>query len=146
MKGELNFSLIRYTALVVLLVGSTGAALAGSLFLGWSVLAGGVLVLVNLWVSGRAVEQVATEVVAVSGDSSAEQQKELAMRKKRGFQFAFLLRFIFTGVALFVLIKWRLVNILGLISGLSTVFATFMALSIAMVVRYLIQKNQGRKD
>lgn len=145
MKSELTAVAVCRTALFLLLA----AAICGTLFwapvVGWSIVAGGALSLAVLWLSIRGVERVAGEVAAAEC-TDEKQRNALAARKKRGFQFAFLLRYTVTGVVLFVLIRWRLVNIFGLVLGLSTVFATAAVLAGAAVVHDLVQKNQRRKD
>lgn len=131
-------------ALLILAVAVVAAGVLFSFFVGWSVLAGGLVVLGNLWFAKNGMLRMAGAVTAAASGMDAGQQQAVASRKRRGYLLTFWLRIGITGVVLFVLIRWQLVDIFGLLVGLSIIFVTAVALSLVMVVRYLIQQNRGR--
>ncbi len=140
----LSVETVQKAALLVLAVLTAAAAGFFSLFIAWSVFAGGVVVLVNLWFSKEGVMQMANAVTAAVAMGAGRQQA-VAGSKRRSYLLKFWLRILVTGIVLFVLIRWQLVDIFGLLVGLSTIFITTTALSFAVVVYYLVQRNQGRR-
>lgn len=140
----LSFETIQKIALFFLVIFVAAAAFFVSYFVAWSIFAGGLIVLGNLWFSKEGMLHMAGAVTAASG-MGAEQQKAVASGKRHGYLLKFWLRIVITGVVLFVLIRWQLVNIIGLLVGLSTIFVTTLALSFGVVVYYLIQQSQGRR-
>ncbi len=141
----LSFETMQNAALVLLAVLTAVAGGMFSLFMAWSVLAGGLIVVTNLWFSKEGILQMADAVVAATTDMGARDQQAVASGKRRGYMLKFWLRIVITGIVLFVLIRWQLVDILGLLVGLSTIFITAMGVSFFVVVNYLIQRNQGRR-
>ncbi len=143
--NRLSVEMVQKAALLVLVVLTVTAAGFFSFFIAWSVLAGGMIVLVNLWFSREGIVQMADTVASAAATMSTDAQQVFAGSKRRGYLLRFWLRIVVTGIALFVLIRWQLVDIFGLLVGLSTIFITAMGLSFATVVYYLIQRNQGRR-
>ncbi|PIE00014.1 MAG: hypothetical protein CSA81_14185 [Acidobacteria bacterium] len=131
--------------LLVLAVLVIAAAGIFSLFIAWSVLAGGALVLANLWFSQKGVVQLVTAVTSADAEVNSAGQQAVAKNSQRWYLRKFWLRIVITGVVLAVLLRWRLVNIFGLVVGLSIIFITTTGFAFAMVVHYLIQQNQGRR-
>ncbi len=140
-----TFSLqtMQKTALLVLLVLTVAAGIFFPLFVAWSVFAGGVVVLINLWFAQKGMMQMAEAVISATAKMDASRQKAVASGKQRGLLLKFWLRIGVTGIVLFVLIRWQMVDIFGLLVGLSTIFLTAMSLSLVVVVGYLVRQNRG---
>ncbi len=120
------------------------AGLFISVFFAWSVLAGGLIILANLWFSKDGLQKMA-EVVTATASMNPERQRSVAGGERRGYLLRFWLRLGITGVVLFAVIRWQLVDIFGLLLGLSIILVTTIAFSLAVVVHYLIQRSQGRR-
>ena len=132
------------TALIILVLCVCLSAVLFSPFTAWSVFAGGFVVIANFWFAKRGALHMSS-AISRQKESTKGQQQALAKLEQRGYLLGFFVRIIITGIVLLILINWQLVNIFGLLLGLSTVVATFMAVSLFMLGSYMIQWNQGRK-
>jgi hypothetical protein len=121
---------------VVLLVLTSAALLFGSLSFAWSVLAGGLISIASFFLSNRDIVRLVDSVVSLP---DLDDRKATAERGQRGYLLKFWLRIISIAVALLVLIKWQLVNIFGLILGLSTVVVAIVFISINVAVHYVFR-------
>jgi hypothetical protein len=72
-------------------------------------------------------------IYSVSSLSSPEDRKAQAQQGQKGYLLKFWMRIVIIGIVLLLLIKSKMVNIFGLILGLSTVVVaiTFIALNVA---------------
>ncbi|MCP4340533.1 MAG: ATP synthase subunit I [Desulfobulbaceae bacterium] len=122
-----KMQVISWTLLAVMTVGS---AILVSLWFAWSVFAGGLISICSFWVSNKDVMRMIESVTSLS---SPEDRKAQAQQGQKGYLLKFWLRIILIGIVLLLLIKGKVVNIFGLILGLSTVvFAiTFISLNVA---------------
>lgn len=122
-----KMQVISWTLLAVMTVCS---AILVSLWFAWSVFAGGLISICSFWVSNKDVMRMIESVTSLS---SPEDRKAQAQQGQKGYLLKFWLRIILIGIVLLLLIKGKVVNIFGLILGLSTVvFAiTFISLNVA---------------
>jgi hypothetical protein len=118
---------ISWTLLAVMTL--TSAVLV-SWWFAWSVFAGGVISICSFWVSNKNVMRL---IYSVSSLSSPEDRKAQAQQGQKGYLLKFWMRIVIIGIVLLLLIKSKMVNIFGLILGLSTVVVaiTFIALNVA---------------
>jgi hypothetical protein len=128
-----KMQVVSWTALSVLTVGS---AVFMSLAFGVSVLVGGIISISSFFVSNRDIIKLVESVTSIS---SPEDRKAQAQQEQKGYLLKFWLRIVIIGVVLFVLIKWQLVNIFGLILGLSTVVVAIILISMGVAGRYLFR-------
>ncbi|MGW8193059.1 MAG: ATP synthase subunit I [Desulforhopalus sp.] len=122
--------------LAVLVVMTLVSATVGSLSFAGSVLVGGIISICSFWVANKDVVGL---IDAVSSLSSVEDRKAQALRGQKGYLLKFWLRIAIIGVVLLLLIKSRVVNIFGLILGLSTVVLTVVFISLNVAVRYVFR-------
>ena len=121
---------------LVLSVMSVGSAVFMSLAFGLSVLVGGIISISSFFVSNMDIMKLVESVTSIS---SPEDRKAKAQQEQKGYLLKFWLRIVIIGVVLFVLIKWQLVNIFGLILGLSTVVVAITLISISVAGHYLFR-------
>ena len=107
-----------------------GAAVLVSFEFAWAVLVGGLISIGSFWGSHTEVMKV---VRAIVSKTTVEARKEEARQGPKGYLFKFWIRLAIIGIVLLVLVKNQMVNIFGLILGLSTVVLsiTFIALNVA---------------
>ena len=122
-----KMQVISWTLLAVMTLGS---AVLVSLWFAWSVFAGGVVSICSFWVSNKDIMRMIDSVTLLS---SPEDRKAQAQKGQKGYVLKFWIRIVIIGIVLLLLIKSKVVNIFGLILGLSTVvFAiTFIAMNVA---------------
>ncbi|MGB3209873.1 MAG: ATP synthase subunit I [Desulforhopalus sp.] len=122
-----RMQVISWTLLAALTLGS---AVFVSLSFAWSVFAGGVISICSFWVSNKDVMRM---IDSVSSLSAPEDRKAQAQQGQKGYLLKFWIRIVLIGIVLLLLIKSKMVNIFGLIIGLSTVVIaiTFISLNVA---------------
>ncbi len=115
---------------ILLAVMTCASAILVSMWFAWSVFAGGVLSIISFWISSKDVMRM---IGSISSLSSLEDRKAQAQQGPKGYLLKFWIRIVLIGVVLLFLIKGKVVNIFGLILGLSTVVVaiTFIALNMA---------------
>ncbi len=111
-------------------VATIGSAMVMSWSFGLSVLAGGIISVCSFWLSHKDILKMVDTVTSVP---SPEERKARAQQGQKGYLLKFWLRIAIIGVVLLVLIKSQVVNVFGLILGLSTVVftITFMSVNVA---------------
>jgi hypothetical protein len=109
---------------------TVGAAIIVSLQFALAVIVGGLVSIGSFWVSHTEVMKVIDSVVTLP---ELEARQIQAQRGQKGYLVKFWVRLVIIGVVLVVIIKYQLVNIFGLILGLSTVVLaiTLIALNVA---------------
>jgi hypothetical protein len=135
-EGLLSLHKMQLLSWVVLLVLTSAALLFGSLSFAWSVLAGGLISIASFFLSNRDIVRLIDSVVSLP---DLDDRKATAVQGQRGYLLKFWLRIISIAVVLLVLIKWQLVNIFGLILGLSTVVVAIVFISINVAVHYIFR-------
>ncbi|MBU1567161.1 MAG: ATP synthase subunit I [Proteobacteria bacterium] len=122
-----KMQVISWSCLAVLTV---GAAVIVSFEFAWAVLVGGLISIGSFWVSSSEVMRVIHSVVSLS---TLEDRQAQARQGHKGYLVKFWGRLAIIGVVLLVIIKSQVVNIFGLILGLSTVVLaiTFISLNVA---------------
>lgn len=129
-ENVLSLRKMQVISCITLAVMTVVSAILVSLWFAWSVLAGGLISICSFWVSNKDVMRMIESVTSLS---SPEDRKAQAQHGQKGYLLKFWLRIILIGIVLLLLIKGKVVNIFGLILGLSTVvFAiTFISLNVA---------------
>lgn len=117
-----------YLAVLVL-----GAWILHSLFFAWSVLVGGIISILSFWVSHNDVISFITNLTV---QVEPEKEKEKVKKGKTGYLIKFWVRIVIIGIVLLALIKYKKVNIFGLILGLSTVVFTITFTAVNVARRY----------
>ncbi|MBW1634871.1 MAG: ATP synthase subunit I [Deltaproteobacteria bacterium] len=114
---------------IVLALLTLGAFFFVSSSFAWSVLAGGIISNVSFLMSQKDIMGFAESVTSLP---ELEDRQARADQGRKGYILKFWLRIVLIGVVLLLLIKSGVVNIFGLILGLSTVvFAvTFISLDV----------------
>ena len=135
-EGLLSLQKMQIVSWLVLSVMSVGSAVFMSLAFGLSVLVGGIISISSFFVSNMDIMKLVESVTSIS---SPEDRKAKAQQEQKGYLLKFWLRIVIIGVVLFVLIKWQLVNIFGLILGLSTVVVAITLISISVAGHYLFR-------
>jgi hypothetical protein len=120
----------------LLAVMTLAAAIFGSLWFAWSVLVGGIISMCSFWIANKGILKL---VGAVTSLGSLDDRKAQSKQEQKGYLLRFWLRIIIIGVILLVLIKGHLVNIFGLILGLSTVVLTVTFISVKVVWDYFFR-------
>lgn len=113
-----------------------GALLFGSLPFAGAVLLGGVISVGSFWLSHREVIKMFRSVVALP---ALEDRQAEARKGQKGYLIKFWLRLVLTGVVLVLLIKSQMVDVFGLILGLSTVVLAVMVISVDVAWHYLFR-------
>lgn len=122
--------------LVVMVIGSVLASMVEglsdvfSLSFALSVFVGGVISIISFWASHTDVIKFVTNLTETS---DVEERKEKAKKGKGHYLLRFWIRIAIIGVVLLLLIKSGMLNIFGLVLGLSTVVftVTLTAFSVA---------------
>jgi hypothetical protein len=128
-----KMQVISWTLLAVMTVSS---AMLVSLWFAWSVFAGGVISICSFWVSNKDVMRMIDSVTSLS---SPEDRKAQAQQGQKGYVLKFWMRIVIIGIVLLLLIKWKVVNIFGLILGLSTVVFAIMFISLNVARHYFFR-------
>lgn len=128
-----KMQIISWTLLAVMTLGS---ALLISLWFAWSVFAGGVVSICSFWVSNKDVMRM---IDSVSSLSSPEDRKAQAQKGQKGYLLKFWIRIVLIGIVLLLLIKSKMVNIFGLILGLSTVVFAITLISLDVARHYFFR-------
>ncbi len=132
-EDVLSLQRVQFVGWTVVVVLALGSACIMSLPFAASVLVGGVISVVSFRMSYRDVIRL---VDSVSSAPLPEAKKESARLGQRGYLLKFWVRLAIIGIVLLLLIKGDVVNIFGLILGLSTVVLTIMFLSLHVVGHY----------
>lgn len=103
-----------------------------SAFFAWSVFAGGLISILSFWISHNDITKF-FGMLTVAGEVP---EKEKIKKSKSGYIIKFWVRIVIIGIVLLVLIKYKKVNIFGLILGLSTVVFTVTFTAINVTRRY----------
>ncbi|MDR0478076.1 MAG: ATP synthase subunit I [Desulfobulbaceae bacterium] len=128
-----------WTGLICLVVLTLGGWLFYSEKMAWSVLVGGLLTLVSFALSIRGVKKLADGVVEAAADG-----EELARRLARGKQetqkciLGFLVRLLIMALVLFPLVKYKWVEIFGLLIGLSVVPLAVSVIAVVVAGRFFL--------
>jgi hypothetical protein len=117
-----------YLAVLVL-----GAWILHSPFFAWSVLIGGIISILSFWVSHN---DVISFITSLTAQVEPEKEKEKVKKGKTGYLIKFWVRIVIIGIVLLALIKYKKVNIFGLILGLSTVVFTITFTAVNVARRY----------
>ncbi len=117
----------------ILVVMTIASAIFASVWFAWSVLVGGIISICSFWNANRGIMKLVKSVTSLA---SPEDQKATAKQEQKGYLLRFWLRIVIIGIVLLVLIKGQMVNIFGLILGLSTVVLTVTFISIKVVWDY----------
>jgi len=115
---------------IYIAVVTVGSVIVVSWSFGLSVLVGGIISICSFWLSHKDIVKMIDTVTSVP---SPEERQAKAQQGQKGYLIKFWLRIIIIGIVLLVLIKSQVVNIFGLILGLSTVVftITFMSMNVA---------------
>jgi uncharacterized membrane protein len=129
-ENLLSLQKMQVISWILLAVITLGSVVFVSLSFAWSVFAGGLISICSFWVSSNDVMRL---INSVSSLPSPEDRKAQAQQGQKGYVLKFWMRIVLIGIVLLLLIKSKVVNIFGLILGLSTVvFAiTFISLNVA---------------
>lgn len=128
-----KLQIISWTLLAAM---TLAAAMFVSLWFAWSVFAGGLISICSFWASNKGVMKL---IDSVTSRTSPEDRKAEAEQRQKGYLLKFWLRIVIIGVVLLVLIKSELVNIFGLIFGLSTVVLAIMFISMNVLRLYFFR-------
>lgn len=124
---------LSWLVLAVLIAGST---LVVSPAFGLAVLVGGLLSIASFFVSIRDIMGLVDNITSTP---IPDQRQARAQQGQKGYLLRFWLRLLLLGVVLAVLIKWRLVDIFGMILGLSTVVVSVTLIAMGEAGRYLLR-------
>jgi len=124
---------------IVLAVLTLGAFFFVSVSFAWSVLAGGIVSNVSFLVSQKDIIGFVESVTSLPG---LEERQARADQGMKGYILKFWLRIVLIGVVLLLLIKSGVVDIFGLILGLSTVVFAVTFISLDVLRRYY---SSGRR-
>ncbi len=129
-ENLLSLQKMQVISWILLAVMTLGSAVLVSLWFAWSVFAGGVISICSFWISSKDVMKLINSVTSLA---SPEDRKAQAQQGPKGYLLKFWMRIVLIGIVLLLLIKGKVVNIFGLILGLSTVVVaiTFISLDVA---------------
>ena len=134
--GLLSLQKMQTVSWVLLGILTCGGAIASTMSFALSVFAGGIISIGSLWVSHRDVLRI---VDSITAESSPEDRQAQAQQGQKGYLLKFWLRLVIVGIVLFLLIKSGIVNIFGLILGLSTVVLAITLIAVTMAGHYLFR-------
>ena len=100
---------------------------------GFAVFIGGIVSICSFWVSHNDVLKVIHSVTSLP---SLDERKAQAQQGQRGYLLKFWIRIVIIGIVLLVIIKSQMVNIFGLILGLSTVVFSITFISLNVMRHY----------
>jgi hypothetical protein len=121
---------------IVLSFLALGSAVIVSPAFALAVLVGGVISVCSFWVSHNDVMKV---VHSVTSMPSLDERQVQAQHGKKGYLLKFWIRLVIIGIVLLVVIKSQLINIFGLILGLSTVVFSITLISLNVMGHYLFR-------
>ena len=126
----LSLKKIQVLSWIYLLVLTVGSWIIRSWSFAWAVLAGGIISILSFLVSHK---DVAGFLEAMTPSQEGESDKKEIKKRKLGLILKFWFRILIIGIVLLLLIRSHMVNVFGLILGLSTVVftVTFTALGVA---------------
>ncbi|PIE72336.1 MAG: hypothetical protein CSA20_08335 [Deltaproteobacteria bacterium] len=129
----LSLERMQLAAVCLLLVMTLVAAVFGSFSFSISVLVGGGISVGSFWIANKDIVRLVESVTALAG---LEEKKARSRQQQKGYLLRFWVRIVVIGLVLAVLVKWRLVNVFGLILGLSTVVLLVSFFAVGMIWRY----------
>ena len=135
-EASLSLEKMQVVGGCILAVMTLVAAIFASLWFAWSVLAGGVISMCSFWIANKGVLKLVESVTSLG---SLDDRKTQSQQEQKGYLLRFWLRIIIIGIVLMVLIKGQMVNIFGLILGLSTVVLTVAFISIRVAWDYFFR-------
>jgi hypothetical protein len=135
-EGSLSLEKMQVVGGCILAVMTLVAAIFASLLFAWSVLVGGIISMCSFWVANKGVLKLVESVTSLG---SPDDRKKQSQQEQKGYLLRFWLRIIIIGIVLMVLIKGQMVNIFGLILGLSTVVLTVAFISIRVTWDYFFR-------
>ena len=135
-ENDLSLQKMQAISWVLLAVMTLGSAVLISLWFAWSVFAGGLISICSFWVSNNDVMRLITSVTTLP---SPEDRKAKAQQGQKGYILKFWMRIVIIGIVLLLLIKGKIVNIFGLILGLSTVVFAIMFISLNVARHYFFR-------
>ena len=126
----LSLKKIQVLSWIYLLVLTVGSWIIRSWSFAWAVLAGGIISILSFLVSHK---DVAGFLESMTPCQEGESDKKEIKKRKLGLILKFWFRILIIGIVLLLLIRSHMVNVFGLILGLSTVVftVTFTALGVA---------------
>jgi hypothetical protein len=126
----LSLKKIQVLSWIYLLVLTVGSWIIRSWSFAWAVLAGGIISILSFLVSHK---DVAGFLESMAPSQEGECDKKEIKKRKLGLILKFWFRIFVIGIVLLLLIRSHMVDVFGLILGLSTVVftVTFTALSVA---------------
>ena len=134
--SEVSLDRIRIVGAIILCGLTIGSMVFISFAFGMSVLAGGILSMGSFWFSGKDVIALVNKIGSHESYDARKAQAELS---QKGYLLKFWVRIIIIGVILLLLIRGKVVNIFGLILGLSTVVGAIIFISMEVVFYYLFR-------
>ena len=135
----MSLQTMRSICWVVLAVLTLGSFFFVSTSFAWSVLAGGVISNISFLISQK---DIMGFVESVTFYPELEDRKAQADQGQKGYILKFWLRIAIIGVVLLFLIKSGVVNIFGLILGLSTVVLAITFVSLDVIRRYYSSRRR----
>ncbi|BHH81762.1 ATP synthase subunit I [Desulforhopalus sp. 52FAK] len=135
-EGSLSLEKMQVIGGCILAVMTLVSAIFSSLFFAWSVLVGGIISIFSFWIANKGVLRLVESVTSLG---SLDDRKAQSKQEQKGYLLRFWLRIIIIGIVLLVLIKGQMVNIFGLILGLSTVVLTVTYISIQVTWDYFFR-------
>ena len=132
-EDVISLQKMQITSWVYLAAMTIGSVVAFSLSFALSVFVGGVISIVSFWVSHTDVIKFVTNLTETS---DMEERKEKAKKGKGHYLLKFWIRIAIIGVVLLLLIKSGMINIFGLILGLSTVVFTVTLTAFSVAKHY----------
>ena len=135
-EGSLSLEKMQVVGGCILVVMTLVAAIFASLWFAWSILVGGIISMCSFWTANKGVLKLVESVTSLG---SLDDRKTQSRQEQKGYLLRFWLRIIIIGIVLMFLIKGHLVNIFGLILGLSTVVLTVAFISIRVTWDYFFR-------
>jgi len=135
-EGSLSLEKMQVVGGCILVVMTLVAAIFASLWFAWSILVGGIISMCSFWIANKGVLKLVESVTSLG---SLDDRKTQSRQEQKGYLLRFWLRIIIIGIVLMFLIKGHLVNIFGLILGLSTVVLTVAFISIKVTWDYFFR-------
>ena len=135
-EGSLSLEKMQVVGACIVAVMTLVATIFAPLMFAWSVLVGGVISMCSFWIANKGVLKL---VDSVSSLGSLDDRKKQSQQEQKGYLLRFWLRIIIIGIVLMLLIKGQMVNIFGLILGLSTVVLTVAFISIKVAWDYFFR-------
>ena len=132
-EESLTLQKMQVISWIVLVFLTLGSAVMVSPAFGFAVFIGGVVSICSFWVSHNDVLKVIHSVTSLP---SLDERKAQAQQGQRGYLLKVWIRIVIIGIVLLVIIKSQMVNIFGLILGLSTVVFSITFISLNVMRHY----------